>query len=203
MLLPAVKEAGAESVTTEFMCVEARADQRTVERYNAIGKVAGFDLWPFYRANSPQHGYKRLSHELKRPLLLAVRDETHRLGMRFLSSDNAGRDLCDGVNCCGVPPEWRSHTSHFGGAVLRAIQNGEVHFSEIQPEVDRLFNFIRGDADANSKDRARFLHATMAEYFRVMWNTPNSGKSLSESYGVLDPCELDSSGDVVYRPRRS
>jgi hypothetical protein len=41
----------------------------------------------------------------------------------------------------------------------------------------------------------------MADYMRVIWNSPKSGKSPAKAYGVLEPAGLDSSGDVIYRPR--
>jgi DNA repair photolyase len=204
VLIRAAHDAGADSVTSEFLCIEARADAATKARYTAMSRVTGFDLWDFYMRNSPQHGYKRLSYELKHPIFLSMREEAHKLGMAFTSSDSGGRDLCDSANCCGVPAEWRSQTSHFGGAVLLAQRNGEVHWSEIEPEIRRLFGFpknIAANFNTNTKERAQFLDASMADYMRVIWNSPKSGKSPAKAYGVLEPAGLDSSGDVIYRPR--
>ena len=43
-LIRAAKEAGADSVTTEFFCMESRADDRLKARYAAMSEVLGYDI---------------------------------------------------------------------------------------------------------------------------------------------------------------
>lgn len=45
-------EAGADSMTTEFFCMEARADDRLKKRYAEMGDIAGFDIFQYYMENS-------------------------------------------------------------------------------------------------------------------------------------------------------
>ena len=91
-------DAGAEAVTTEFFCLEIRASKALAPSLKIISDLAGYDMRDFYLKNSPQQGYKRLSRELKLPILLAMREAAHRRGMRFNVSDQHGRELNDTVN---------------------------------------------------------------------------------------------------------
>lgn len=202
-LVMAAAGAGADSVTTEWFCMEARADAPIKERYAAMSRVLGYDLWDFYQTNSPQQGYKRLNRAIKLPVALQMRDLAHSLGMRFTASDAHLRDLNDYVNCCGVPPEWNSQTSHFGGAVYRAVRDGAVQYAEIRPEIERLFQFewkkaAQFNTGTNAK-AALMYDTTMAEWVRLHWNNPKAGASPAKMYECLTPAGRDGDGNIIYR----
>jgi len=199
------EDGGRSPVPTEFFCVEARADKGTKDRYKEISDVVGYDIHKFYMENSPQHGYKRLHDGLKRPILTRMKEEANKLGLKFHASDSCGRDLnTDGINCCGVPDEWNSVKSHFGGAILTAKKNGTVTFSDIADEVFELFGgfkWVKAAAFNTGNNRARMMmgDATMADYIRYVWNSPRLGKSPAKMYGgILLPIGRDGSGDVIY-----
>ena len=204
-LIQSAAEAGAESVTTEFLCIEGRADKNLIERYERMSKVAGFDILKFYREHSPQHGYKRLAPGIKRPIFEAMRETAHKYGLRFLNSDAAGRDYSDAVNCCGVPPDMKSQDSHFGKAVLIAKQKGEVRFSDIEPDIKRLFGGFEWVRAANyntgtNRARAKMMHLTMADWFREAWNDPRRGVSPAKMYApALEPDRLDADDNIIYK----
>ena len=140
-LIEAAHEAGADSVTTEFFCMESRASEDLKQRYAEMSKVTGFDIHSFYMKNSHQQGYKRLNRAIKAPIIHDMREYAHSLGMRFHVSDAFCRECNDEVNCCGVPPEWdASCKGHIGHAILVAREKGEVHWSDIQPYVEKLFS---------------------------------------------------------------
>ena len=101
-LIRAAKEAGADSVTTEFFCMESRADDRLKARYAAMSEVLGYDIHQFYMENSKQQGYKRLNRAIKAPIIHRMRELTHSLGMRFHVSDAFCRECNDACNCCGA-----------------------------------------------------------------------------------------------------
>lgn len=132
-LIKAAADAGADSVTTEFFCMEARANEDLKKRYAMMSEVCGFDIYRYYMENSHQHGYKRLSRAIKAPIIHEMRDYVHSLGLRFHVSDAFCRECNDACNCCGVPPEWEvSQTGNIGQAIITAREKGEVHFSDIQ-----------------------------------------------------------------------
>ena len=198
-------EAGADSATTEFFCMEARADERLKKRYADMSAVAGFDIHAFYMQQSKQHGYKRLNRSIKAPIIHAMRDYAHSLGMRFHVSDAFCRECNDACNCCGVPPEWNvSQTGNIGNAIIIAREKGYVRFSDIMPEIQKYFGFqwcgAAGYNTGSNKARAMRYDLTMAQYLRNNWNNPNSGNSPYKEYGgILVPDGRDENGDIIYR----
>lgn len=205
-LIKKAKEAGADSVTTEFFCLDSRADARTKERYQMMSKIMGFDVLKFYVKNSEQQGYKRLNRRIKAPIIYAMRVYAHSLGLRFHVSDAYCRECNDEVNCCGVPPEWgNSYTGHFGKAILIARKNGEVHWSDIEEEADKIlggFDIIKagGYNTSNNLSRARLANTSAKEFLHSLWNNPKKGDSPARAYGhTLIPAGVDKKGDIVYR----
>lgn len=205
-LILAAKESGADSVTTEFFCMESRANADLKKRYAMMSQVAGYDIHTFYMENSHQAGYKRLNRAIKAPIIHEMSKYCHELGMRFHVSDAFCRECNDAVNCCGVPPEWNvSHLGHIGHAILIAKEKGEVHYSDIQPYVKKIFGGFKW-ADASGYNtgsnaaRAKRYDTTMEEFIHSNWNEIKKGTSPAKGYGgILVPCGTDANGDVVYR----
>lgn len=194
---------GVKSVTTEFFCMEARADARTKERYAEMSRVLGYDVWKFYMENSKQHGYKRLSKGIKLPIIQKMMAITTGLGLRFNVSDAHCRELNGSVNCCGVPIDWNYQKSHFGAAIKIAQKNGFVRFSDISKEINSMFNFgwvqAAGFNTSSNKLRAVFYDTKMSEWIRYCWNNTKSGNSPGKMYSCLSPFGKDANGDVIYK----
>ena len=205
-LISRAKQSGADSVTTEFFCMESRADEEMKARYAEMSEVCNFDIWEIYQNYSNQQGYKRLNRQIKAPIIYAMRDYCHQLGMRFHVSDAHCRECNDACNCCGVPPEWNvSQRGHIGEAVIIAREKGFVRFSNIADGVNDFFGGFRwyiaeGFNKTNQAKAARFYSTTMAEFIRNNWNNIYSGTSPAKAYdGILIPHDVDENGDVVYR----
>lgn len=202
-------EAGADSMTTEFFCMEARADDRLKKRYAEMGDIAGFDIFQYYMENSKQHGYKRLSRAIKAPIIHKMQAIAHGYGMRFHVSDAFCRECNDACNCCGVPPEWGvSQEGHIGKAIIIARERGEVHWSDIEPEINKYFSFPWTEASGyntgSNKARALNYDTTFAQWLRDNWNNPSKGTSPAKGYGgILKPIGRDKNGDIVYRYNKS
>ena len=198
-------EAGADSVTTEFFCMESRADERLKKRYAAMSEVLGYDIHSFYMKHSRQQGYKRLNREIKSPIIHQMREIAHGYGMRFHVSDAFCRECNDACNCCGVPPEWNvSQTGQIGQAIITAREKGEVRFSDIAEQIKQLFSFpwvaASGFNTGSNRARALLYDTTMAQWLRRNWNNLKSGTSPAKGYGgILVPDGKDENGDVIYR----
>ena len=199
-------EAGADSMTTEFFCMESRAQEDLKDRYREISKVCGFDIYEFYMKNSYQAGYKRLNRSIKAPIIHDMQKIAHGYGMRFHVSDCFCRECNDAMNCCGVPPEWNaSQHGHIGHAVLIAKEKGEVHWSDIARDIDKYFgDFDYIDASSfntgSNRNRALMQGVSMAQYMRNNWNNVKAGTSPAKMYGgILVPDGRDGHGDVIYR----
>ena len=99
---------GADSVTTEFFCMESRANEQLKARYAEMSDICKFDIWKgstWPRAS--RLGTSGSARPLRpRPLFYKMRDFAHSLGLRFHVSDATCRECNDACNCCGVPPEW-------------------------------------------------------------------------------------------------
>lgn len=203
-LIRRAKDAGADSVTTEFFCMESRADQNLKKRYAEMSKIAGYDIHTFYMKNSHQNGYKRLARAIKIPTIKEMQEYCHDLGMRFHTSDAHCRDYNDACNCCGVPPEFNSHRGHIGQAVIIAREKGEVHWSDISPYIDEMFGFNWVEATSyntgTNQARALRLRMSMADYLHNNWNKPKNPSSPARAYGgILAPDRKDEHGDIVYK----
>lgn len=204
-LISLAKEAGADSVTTEFFCMEARANEDLKKRYAEMSKVCGFDIHAYYMEHSHQHGYKRLNRAIKAPIIHEMRDYVHSLKMRFHVSDAFCRECNDACNCCGVPPEWGvSQQGNIGQAIITAREKGSVRFSDISSGINQYFSFpwcgAAGYNTGNNKARALNYDTTMAEYLRANWNTPEKGTSPAKGYGgILRPAGRDEHGDIIYK----
>lgn len=205
-LIPRAKAAGADSVTTEFFCLECRADERLKARYAEMSRIVGYDIFKFYMEQSIQAGYKRLNKGIKAPIIAKMRDLTHGLGMRFHVSDAFCRECNDACNCCGVPPEWKvSQKGQIGQAICIAREKGFVRWSDIAADVERYFGGFNWTKAASyntgsNKARALLYDTTMAQWIRANWNNVKSGTSPARAYGnVLVPDGVDENGDVIYR----
>lgn len=205
-LMEEAKKAGADSVTTEFFCMEARATDDLKARYAEMSRIAGYDIHKFYMQNSKQMGYKRLNRSIKAPIIHEMRDYAHGMGLRFHVSDAFCRECNDAMNCCGVPPEWNIDSKgHIGKAILIAKEKGEVHYSDIKPDIDRFFSGFRwndalGYNSGSNRRRAQNAYASMADFIRNNWNNVKGGDSPAGMYGgILKPIGRDEAGDVVYK----
>ena len=197
--------AGADSVTTEFFCMETRADERLKERYSMMSKILGYDVFKFYMEQSKQQGYKRLTRAIKAPIIHRMRDFAHGLGMRFHVSDAFCRECNDAANCCGVPPEWGvSQLGHIGQAIIIAREKDEVHWSDISGDAERFFGFswhaTMNYNTGNNRLRSLLYDATMAQWIRANWNNTSAGTSPARGYGgILVASGVDDNGDVIYK----
>lgn len=207
-LIYRAQQAGADSVTVEWFCLEARADARLKAKYTEMSKFAGIDLWEYYKKHSHGAGYRRLNYEIKRPTLLAMKEYAHSLGLRFYVSDAHGKELSDYCCCCGVPPEWSVSRGHFAEALLIAKRDGTVTWNQIGPELKQIagavpFNAASGFNTGSNRDRAERFNQSLYDMVKEWWNNPGSAKSPARYFdGALQPAGADRDGNVIYRYNR-
>jgi len=198
--------AGADSVSTEFMCLETRS-RRAKPRWRHLSQVAGYDVAKMYRTHSPgQAGYLRLNREIKRPFMLAMAELCDELGLKFYVSDAHFKELSHTGCCCGLDEHWNWSRGQFAEALLIAKRKGTVAWSDIEGELGYAEAFTWAGAagfnTSTSEARSKFHNFTMKDWLRWVWNNPRSGKGPYKYFGgVLIPVEADKHGDLVYEYR--
>lgn len=204
------KAAGADSVTTEFFCMEQRATEGLKNKFKEIGDVAGFDIYEFYKNNSSTRGYLRLNYDYKKPILNDMKKTADELGLRFYVSDAHGKHMCNNCSCCGLPDDWNVNKGQYTQALLIAKNREDnlVYWSDIkdtasrvfgQYEIDKYTGFNIGNNAKRAKVKGKGLYHLLHEY----WNDPDNAHSPYKYFeGVLYPVGLDSNNDVIYKFNR-
>lgn len=207
-LIRAAHEAGADSVTTEFFCLEMRSINEARAHYEQISKVAGFDIVNFYRGMSKGSGYLRLNRGIKKPYIEKMRNLTHELGMRFYVSDADFKECSDGCCCCGLPDTWNYSRGNFTQALMIAKEKGSVRWSDIAGDTyiyqEASYSGGKGKPKtlnlSNSENRAKFLDFSLLDYLHYLWNNPSRGQSPYNVFrSALIPDGKDENGDVIYK----
>jgi len=203
-LIRQAADAGAEAVSTEFLCVELRTPGAKA-RYRRIGKLAGYPLIEQYQLHSPgQSGYLRGSRGMKAPFMRSMQAECERLGLRFYVSDAHFKEMCVGASCCGLRESWNYSRGQFTQALLIAKERGRVMWSDIAPALEYArgipFTTATGFNQTSSEKRGQFHSWSMFDWLHYLWNHVNGPRGPYKYFGgVLLPAEdLDAAGDVVY-----
>lgn len=198
---------GADSVTTEFFCLEARANTQLRKKYEIMSELVGYDIWEFYKKNSTGSGYRRLNYEIKRPIINNMKKIAHQHKMLFYVSDAHHKEKCDTVCCCGVHPSFKVFESHFAGAlqIAKKRKNHTVYWNDIKKELYEMTNHFSWDRaigfnTGSNKTRALRRKQSMYDYLRGIWNTPKNAKSPYKYFeGILYPIGLDPDNNVIYK----
>ena len=203
-LIVAAHDAGADAVTTEFFCLEARSLNFAKEHYNTISECCGFDVVDFYKKHSSGSGYLRLNRKIKEKYMHEMKKLCDELGMRFYVSDAHFKELCDNACCCGLPPEWNYSRGNFSYALQLCRRNGVAYWKDIEKDMYYLNDVPFGRAigfNANSSEkRAKFYDSSMKDYLHYIWNNPKAGQSPYKMFGgVMRPDGYDENNDVIYR----
>lgn len=202
-LIIAAHDAGANAVTTEFFCLEARAANTAKEHYAVLSECCGFDIVEFYKKHSRGSGYLRLNRKIKERYVKDMKELCDKLGMRFYVSDAHFKELCANGCCCGLPPDWNYSRGNFSYALQLCRRNGVAYWSEVAEDMGFLENVMFNKADGfntnSSEKRAKFYDSSMKEYLHYLWNNPRAGQSPYTMFGgVMKPNGFDENGDVVY-----
>lgn len=194
---------GAGAVSTEFFCLEGRADKRLKNKYRLMSEVLGYDLFDYYKKNSLVSGYYRLKRAIKYPYIKKMYNLCKKLGVRFYVSDAHFKEYSNNGSCCGLTTDWNYYRGQFTEALMIAKNKGTVHFSDIADECYKYMDFEGSPCGFNTIcAAARALHKkqSMYDYIREVWNSPNTFKSPYKYFaGVLIPIGLDKKHDVIYK----
>ena len=198
-------DAGATAVSTEFLCLEARSVNKAKNRYDAMSRIVGFDIFQFYKDNSYKaSGYLRLNREIKRKYFLAMKEVCDKRGLRFYVSDAHYKELSCNGSCCGLGTNWNYSRGQFTEALIVAKREGRVKWSDIEGGLeyaeDIPYNKADGFNTGSGELRAKFHSFSLKDYVRFKWNDVNAGASPYKYFGgILVPDGFDEDGNVIYK----
>lgn len=203
-LIEKAKEVGCYSVSTEFFCLEQRADKHLMNRYNQMSKIIGFDIYKFYKNNSLKRGYLRLNYNIKEKYINEMKSKCDELGLKFYVSDAHHKEKCNNGSCCGLPESFNYSRGQFTEALLIAKNNGQVRFSDISKHIlgfDKFkWSIAEGLNTGSNEKRLVYGNTTLYEVMRNTWNDPNSANSPYKYFsGILQPIGLDENKDIIYK----
>ena len=203
-LIERAGQEGAYSLSTEFMCIEGRADDKLKYRYSKISKVVGYNVYEFYKKMSVAAGYYRLNYEIKEKYIAEMKRACDKAGMKIYVSDAHHKEKCANGSCCGLPPEMNYSRGQFTEALVIAREKGEVRFSDIMKDAEHLLSVLYTNTGAsrgmNAVTRCKNLGLSLYQVMRNIWNTPNDFHSPYKHYsGVVIPNGVDSNGDIIYK----
>jgi DNA repair photolyase len=203
-LFATAKSVGADSVSTEFLCIEERSKNKSEIRYRNMSVLTGYDILDFYKKNSHNPGYLRLNRATKKPFIEKMASICDNLGLRFYVSDAHFKEYCHNGSCCGLSELYNYSREQFTEALLFAKRNGRVKFSDIYKEnnFDFPFNSVSGFNTNSAENRSKFSSSTMFDYIRYNWNNVKSSKSPYKYFGyVFIPVGVDEEKNVIYEYR--
>ncbi len=197
---------GANSVTTEFFCLESRADEQLKNKYKQMSNIVGYDLWTFYKKNSYGPGYRRLNYDIKRNIIKDMKNQAHKNKMLFYVSDAHHKEKSDDTCCCGCPPHFKVFRGHFAEALQIAKRNPQktVSWEDIEKQNTKILSTVpyecTGFNTENSKTRALRANQTMSDYLQTIWNTPQNGKSPYKYFEkILYPVGKTEKNNIIYK----
>lgn len=198
---------GADSMVTEFFCLDTMINPDLMEKYKTMSKVLGYDIYEFYRKHSHGSGYNRLNYAMKKPIIKNMKKIAHKHHMRFYVSDAHHKEKCDSTCCCGTPLNFKTFNGHYAHALHLAKKNSKdhtVHWSDISEEADKYLGFMWNKATGFNKGYSKVYvqhkNQTMSDFLREIWNTPKNAKSPFKYFeGILYPIGLDENNDVIYK----
>jgi len=199
--------AGVDSITAEFLCLESRSSQAAQERFRQMSRVAGYDMFTFYKENSTRgSGLLRLNYDMKRPHFDRMEALADKYGIPFFVSDAHHKERSVGTGCCGLPstgPLSNINRGQYSEAMQIAKAKGKVFWSDIAGFAEDLKNIkyatAQGFNKGNTQNRSDRAHHTMFDYMHEVWNNPRDGNSPARYFGgALVPAGVDAAGDLIY-----
>lgn len=202
-LIRRAAEKGASALSTEFFCADCRSASLRASM-QVMSRLAGYDMYEFYKKYSVCGGYMRLNRKVKQGYVDKMQSLCHELGMRFYVSDAHFKERCDNGSCCGLPSSWNYSRGQFCEALQIAKRKGEVRWDDIKGDAEKILGSFemakaQGYNTNTSEKRAKFLGMSMAEYLRWLWNNPQAGQSPYRMYeGIIVPKGKDEKGNLIY-----
>lgn len=183
-LIKNASEAGCQSATTEFFCLDWRASgrEKTRANYDRLSKAIGFDIFEFYRQFKGKFaGYVRLDYKIKKVWADRFVALCHKYNIKPFFSDVDFKHYCEGSgSCCGILDENEGLNNYcrmqYTYLVNEAKKKGFITFDEAMElgKKERVFKktckietFMNLGGGCK---RASLKNLTYFDYFKKGWD---------------------------------
>lgn len=228
-LLDHALAAGVRAISTEFFCLESRADEAEVrERYGWLGELSRIDDFKeyYYKLSPTSRGsYKRLNRNVKERFIRRIYEFCLNNNLHFACSDPDFKELNMSGCCCGLPAAYPANEEltnwtaiqqtemmrHMRQEYWKRASSGEsnpvvtARFTSIYSE-GRYYELLRDRDLANfhvkvmKKGQAYRRLGTLEKFIREEWNEHRSPACPYHYFhGKLSFVGVDKEGDVIYK----
>jgi DNA repair photolyase len=183
-LIKNASEAGCQSATTEFFCLDWRASgrEKTRANYDRLSKAIGFDIFEFYRQFKGKFaGYVRLDYNIKKVWADRFVAMCHKYNVKPFFSDVDFKHYCEGSgSCCGILDENEGLNNYcrmqYTYLVNEAKKKGFITFDEamelgkkerVFKETCKIETFMNLGGGCK---RASLKNLTYFDYFKKGWD---------------------------------
>ena len=213
LLIKRASEAGAQAISVEFLCLDARMNTGMKKRYELMSKYLDFNIYEYFKALSPSErgGYMRLNKKVKAEHIETLLTLCKKYNLAFNISDPDFKELNQSSCCCGIPDNYpnfnfsRAQLTHLLIKARKLFIAGKpplVYFSDLIKEDEtkwldepdyygdslKLWN---SDYSCKGKNFKR-------EFLQV-WNNLNSPENpYNYFHGTLKPHSYDSNNNLVF-----
>lgn len=206
-LIRKAKDAGCQSATMEFFCLEVRSKnrERTRKNYEIISKHCGFDVVQLYMTyNDKRTGLIRLDPKIKKKYINEFIRLCEKYGLKWFSSDSDFKHKCQGGSCCGLLDGNKKMPYckfQYVWLLQLAKKKGFITLDDAINCGDNLEwrKKMKLEGTLNLKKMEVLRKMSLYDYFIKSWNDLTSSKNPSREFGgVLKPRGKDKDGNIIY-----
>lgn len=179
--LKAIKDAGADAVTVEFLKVSKFQTDAVRKQWKEFGDCLNRDVLSELNTNGIGSGSdKEYPFEYKLKRLKEIRKLAHELGLEFYSAENQTRLLGDDYACCGIKQGelngiFDSKMPCFNQLLFKAKEKGEITLNDLEI---KEYMKIKEICDMwNTQDRmfrASRMNYSTEDFMEEAWKNPKS-----------------------------
>lgn len=123
------KKAGVKAISTEFFCLEVRANEKVKENYKRISKLCWFDIVNYYKNNANTQWYLRLSRKTVQPYIDELISKAKAYWIKVSISCPKNKHQWSSVSCCGLPENdpilWKVHKWQYVHALQVVVKQDD------------------------------------------------------------------------------
>jgi DNA repair photolyase len=202
--LYAIKEAGADAVTVEFLKVSKMKTQSIINQFRVLSDIVGRDVLRDLKTGGAgkkqDHEY---SVEYKLRIMRDIKKKAHERGLEFYSAENDLRSMSDGPACCGLngkeDPAFESKLHCFNKVLFLAKERGEARWSDLGDDDYMNIKGVQHMWNTQTRKQVLIRNAfSLRTYMERAWKTKTE-MNPSIFFKGLHPARDEKTGELYYK----